>query len=214
MAKSVPMDPVIVQFDTHVNIIKYSVKKVSTKIISPQVNTVYNSGKYLIVTLKDSYNNPASGTIVGIKIAGKTHLLTTDYKGQVKVSLKGMKPKKYTAKIQFVGDKNYYASSLTTKVIIKKATPKVKVTKTFKKKSKKKIVKVTVKDGVGPIKKVKVTLKVKGKTYKAKTNKKGLAKFDVSKKLKKTGKYKAQIKIKKSKLYNKVNKKIKITVKK
>jgi len=214
VAKSVPMDPVIVQFDTHVNIFKFNVKKVSSKIISPQVNTVYNSGKYLIATLKDAYNHPVSGATVGITIAGKTHLLTTDYFGQVKVSLKGIKPKKYTAKIQFVGDKNYYPSSLSTKVIIKKATPKVKVTKTFKKKSKKKIVKVTVKDGVGPIKKVKVTLKVKGKTFKGKTNNKGLVKFDVSKKLKKTGKYKAKINIKKSKLYNKVNKKIKIVVKK
>lgn len=214
VAKSVPMDPVIVQFDTHVNIFKFNVKKVSSKLISPQVNTVYNSGKYLIATLKDAYNHPVSGTTVGITIAGKTHLLTTNYFGQVKVSLKGIKPKKYTAKIQFVGDKNYYPSSLSTKVIIKKATPKLKVTKTFKKKSKKKIVKITVKDGVGPIKKVKVTLKVKGKTFKGKTNNKGLVKFDVSKKLKKVGKYKAKINIKKSKLYNKVNKKIKIVVKK
>lgn len=214
VAKSVPMDPVIVQFDTHVNIFKYNVKKVSSKIISSQINTVYNSGKYIVATLKDAYNRPISGTIVGITIAGKTHLLTTDYRGQVKVSLKGIKPKKYTAKIQFVGDKNYYPSSLSTKVIIKKATPKLKVSKTFKSKSKKKIVKVTVKDGVGPIKKVKVTLKVKGKTYKGKTNNKGLVKFDVSKKLKKAGKYNAKINIKKSKLYNKVNKKIKIVVKK
>lgn len=214
VAKSVPMDPVIVQFDTHVNIFKYTVKKVGTKLISPQVNTVYNSGKYIVATLKDAYNRPISTATVGITIAGKTHMLSTNFLGQVKVSLNGIKPKKYTAKVQFVGDKNYYASSLNTKVIIKKATPKLKVTKKFKSKSKKKLVKVTVKDGAGPIKKVKVTLKVKGKTYKAKTNKKGLAKFDVSKKLKKAGKYKASIKIKKSKLYNKVNKKVKIVVKK
>ena len=214
VAKSVPMDPVIVQFDTHVNIFKYNVKKVSTKIIAPQVKTVYNSGKYLRITLKDKYNNRVSGTIVGVKFAGKTHLLTTKYLGQVKVSLKGLKPKKYSAKIQFVGDKNYYASSSSTKVIIKKANPKVKVTKTFKSKSKKKIVKITLKDGIGPIKKTKVKFKLKGKTYKGKTNKKGVVKFDVSKKLKKIGKYKAVIKVKKSKFYNKVNKKVKISVKK
>lgn len=71
VAKSVPMDPVIVQFDTHVNIFKYNVKKVSTKIISPQINTVYNSGRYLVATLKDAYNHPVSGTTVGITIAGK-----------------------------------------------------------------------------------------------------------------------------------------------
>lgn len=93
VAKSVPMDPVIVQFDTHVNIFKYNVKKVSTKIISPQINTVYNSGRYLVATLKDAYNHPVSGTTVGITIAGKTHLLATNYLSQVKVSLKGIKPK-------------------------------------------------------------------------------------------------------------------------
>ncbi len=168
VAKSVPMDLVIVQFDTHVNIFKYNVKKVSTKIISPQINTVYNSGRYLVATLKDAYNHPVSGTTVGITIAGKTHLLATNYLSQVNVSLKGIKPKKYTAKIRFVGDKNYYPSSLSTKVIIKKATPKLKVTKTLKSKSKKKIVKITLKDGVGPIKKYKVTFKIKGKTYKGK----------------------------------------------
>lgn len=90
----------------------------------------------------------------------------------------------------------------------------LKVTKKLKSKSKKKIVNLIVKDGSGPIKKVKVTLKVKGKYFKGKTNSKGLVKFDMSKKLKKARKYKASIKIKKSKLCNKVYKKVKIVVKK
>ena len=214
VAKSVPMDPVVVQFDTHVTILKYNVKKVSTKIIAPQVKTVYNSGQFLKITLKDKYNNLVSGTIVGVKLNGKTLLLTTDYLGQININLNGFKPKKYSVKIQFVGDKNYLSSFASTKIIIKKATPKFKITKTFKKKSKKKIVKITLRDGIGPIKKIKVSLKLKGKTYKAKTNSKGVVKFNVAKKLKKAGKYNAVLKVSKTKVYNPIKKKIKIKVKK
>ena len=60
--------------------------------------------------------------------------------------------------------------------------------------------------------KVKLTLKVKGKTYKAKTNAKGKATFKI-KNLKKKGKYKATVRFKGNTYYNKVTKKVKITVK-
>ena len=59
---------------------------------------------------------------------------------------------------------------------------------------------------------MKVTLKIKGKTYKAKTNAKGKAVFKI-KKLTKKGKYKAVIKFKANKYYNKATKKVKITIK-
>ena len=61
------------------------------------------------------------------------------------------------------------------------------------------------------VKKVKVTLKVKGKTYKAKTNAKGKATFKI-KKLTKKGKYGATMTFKENKYYNKATKKVKITI--
>ena len=63
------------------------------------------------------------------------------------------------------------------------------------------------------MKKVKLTLKVKGKKYTAKTNSKGKATFNL-KKLTKKGKYTATITYKGDKYFNKLTKKAKITVKK
>ena len=63
------------------------------------------------------------------------------------------------------------------------------------------------------MKKVKLTLKVKGKTYKATTNAKGKATFKITK-LTKKGKYAAKINFKGDKYFNKLTKKVKITVKK
>jgi hypothetical protein len=70
-----------------------------------------------------------------------------------------------------------------------------------------------LKDNTGKaIKKAKVTLKVKGKTYKAKTNSKGKATFKI-KKLTKKGTYKATVIFKGNKYYNKLVKKVKIKLK-
>lgn len=61
------------------------------------------------------------------------------------------------------------------------------------------------------MKKVKVTIKVKGKTYAAKTNSKGKSTFKIIK-LTKKGKFNAVIKFGGNKYYNKVSKTVKITV--
>ena len=63
------------------------------------------------------------------------------------------------------------------------------------------------------MKKVKVTLKVKGKTYKATTNAKGKAVFKITK-LTKKGKYTAKVTFAGNKYYSALNKTVKITVKK
>ena len=95
-----------------------------------------------------------------------------------------------------------------------KKTPKIIAKKkTFKAKTKIKKYRITLKDNKGkPIKKVKVSLKVKGKTYKAKTNKKGKATFKI-KNLAKKGTYKAIVTFKGNKHFKKVTKKVKIKVK-
>ena len=63
------------------------------------------------------------------------------------------------------------------------------------------------------IKKAKLTLKIKGKIYKATTSAKGKATFKI-KKLVKKGKYTAKVTFTGNKYYNKLTKKVKITVKK
>ena len=79
--------------------------------------------------------------------------------------------------------------------------------KTFKAKTKTKKYTATLKTASGKaLKGKKLTLKVKGKTYKAKTNKKGKATFKI-KNLKKKGTYKAVI------TYNGTKKTVKIIVK-
>ena len=190
-----------------------TVSKIPTEIQSSAVTTVYNVGKNLVITLKDANGNPLTGVKVTVNLNGaKTY--TTDKNGQIKVSTKGLAAKTYTAKITFNGDAKYGKSTKEVKVTIKKAIPKmIAKKKTFKAKTKIKKYTITLKDNIGKaMKKVKVTLKVKGKTYKAKTNKKGKAVFKI-KNLKKKGKYKAVIKYKGNKNYKKVTKKVKLTVK-
>ena len=102
----------------------------------------------------------------------------------------------------------------TVKPVVKKvATKIVAAKKTFKVKTKIKKYTITLKAGKKAVKKVKVTLKVKGKTYKATTNKKGKATFKI-KNLKKKGKYTAVIKFAGNKNYKASSKKVKLTVKK
>ena len=82
--------------------------------------------------------------------------------------------------------------------------------KTFKNSVKTKKYTIVLKDKTGKaIKKAKVTLKVKGKTYKATTNSKGKATFKITK-LNKKGTFKATITYKGNKYFNKVTKKANI----
>ena len=130
----------------------------------------------------------------------------------------------HTISVSYSGDGKYAPITQNTTLTIKepvKPTPKVtkKATKivakkkTFKAKVKVKKYTITLKSGKTLLKKVKVTLKVKGKTYKATTNKKGKATFKI-KNLKKKGTYKAVIKFKGNKNYKATSKKVKIKVKK
>ena len=189
-----------------------TVSRIASEIASSAITTVYNVNKDLTVTLKDEKGNPISDASITVDLNGaKTYV--TDESGQVKVSTKGLAPKVYTVKISFDGDNKYIDSSADVKVTVNKATPKLTAkAKTFKTSVKTKKYTITLKDNTGKaIKKAKVTLKVKGKTYKATTNSKGKATFKI-KNLKKKGKFKAVIKFKGDKYYKKATKKAKIKV--
>ena len=190
----------------------FTVNKQATSITAADVSTTYNINKELVITLKDSKGNPLTGASITVDLNGaKTY--TTDKNGQVKVSTKGLAPKAYTAKVTFNGNTNYDKSNKDVKVTVKKATPKLTAKKkTFKSSVKTKKYTIVLKDNTGKaIKKAKVTLKVKGKTYKATTNSKGKAVFKI-KKLNKKGTFKATITYKGNKYYNKVSKKANIKV--
>ena len=205
-AKYIGLDNVTVRNAT------ITVNKIKTVITGNAVTTTYNINKNLVITLKDSEGNILSGVNVIVDLNGaKTY--TTDKNGQVKVSTKGLAPKAYTAKVTFNGDTTYDKSTKDIKVTVKKATPKLTAKKkTYKTTPKTKKYTIVLKDNTGKaIKKAKVTLKVKGKTYKATTNSKGKATFKITK-LNKKGTFKATITYKGNKYYNKVSKKANIKV--
>ena len=192
-----------------------TVNKLKTQLTAKAVTATYNVNKYLVITLKDANGNPISGVKVSIKL-GKSRTATTNKNGQVKVSTKGLAPKKYTAKITFNGNTNYVKSTKSVKVTIKKATPKLTAKKkTFKVKKAKKYTITLKTNKKKALKKGKVTLtvKVKGKKIKIikKTNKKGKATFNL-KKLNKKGKYTAVVKFAGNKYYKAKTVKAKITV--
>ena len=193
---------------------RFIVNKLSTNISSSAVSVVYNTGKYLIVTLKDSKDNILSNKKVTINVGTISKTLSTNAKGQVSVLVSSLVPKTYTASISFAGDVIYLKSSTAAKVVVKKATPKLTAkAKTFKRSVKTKKYTITLKNNKGVVmKNTKVTLTVNKKTYSVKTNSKGVATFKITN-LKKKGKFTAVVKYAGSKYYNKVTKKPRITIK-
>ena len=174
------------------------------------VVTIYQVHKYLVVNLKDNAGNPISNMETFITINGVTYKCRTDGKGDARLIIR-LDPKDYIATAVF-DNGNYTFSLEQVKVTVYKATPKIIAkNKKFRAKKKVKKYKITLKDNKGKaIKNVKVTLKVKGKTYKVKTNAKGQAIFKI-KKLTKKGTFKATITYKGNYLFKKVSKKVKIT---
>ena len=193
---------------TTVNI---TVNKIKTTITVKSVTVTYNGD--FVFTLKDVNGNPVSGVKISV-VLGKSITLTTNKNGQVKVSTSSVVPKTYTAKITFSGNDKYANSAKSVKVTVKKATPKLTAkAKKFKRSVKTKKYTVTLKTNKNKvIKKAKLILKVKGKTYKAKTNSKGKATFKITK-LTKKGKYKAKVKFAGNKYYKSKTVNVKITVK-
>ena len=190
------------------------VNKLETELTASSISCVYNVNKNLVAALKDNNGNAVAGVKVNILINGKNRVLTTDKNGKAKLSTKGLAPNVYSAVVLFNGNENYENSFKTVKVTVKKA--KVKLTakkKTFKRSVKTKKFKVTLKNNVGKaVKKVKLTLKIKGKTYTAKTNKKGVATFKI-KKFYKKGNFKPKVKFAGNKYYKPLTKTVRIKIK-
>ena len=151
-----------------------------------------------------------------VTVDGKDTYTKALVNGSASITLPELSSGKHTITVSYSGDDKYSGISKTVSSNVpKKAKIKTKITakkKTFKANKKVKKYTITLKAGKKPVKKVQVTLKIKGKTYKAKTNAKGKATFKI-KKLTKKGKYKAVIKFKGNKNYKASSKKVKITIK-
>jgi parallel beta-helix repeat protein len=192
----------------------------TTPAVSAANKTVYlktiKSGYKYSVTLKDSNNNALANKSVTVVFNGKTYNTTTNDKGVATVTLKATKTGTKKATVKFEGDDEFNAVTKTASIKITKEASKLTAgKKTFKASVKTKKYTVTLKSKSGKaISKVKLTLKVKGKTYKATTTSKGKATFKITK-LTKAGKYAATIKFAGNTYYKSVSKTVKyITVKK
>nr|WP_296873944.1 Ig-like domain-containing protein [uncultured Methanobrevibacter sp.] len=172
------------------------------------------------MTLKDINGKLLRGLKVTFTLNGKSiGSATTNSKGVATISLtaKALKTAKAGKKnlvVKFGGNGNYNSVSSTVKITLKKEKTKIAAKKkTFKKSKKTKKYMMALKNSKGKaIKKMRVTLKIKGKTFSAKTNSKGKATFKI-KKLTKKGTFKAVIRFKGNKYYNKVTKTVKIKIK-
>ena len=190
----------------------FNVEKLASKITASPVSTIYNVGKYLVITLKDQNGNAIKNAVLIVNLGGSKNY-KTDKNGQVKINVANLVPKTYTAKITYAGSDSYNGSTGSAKVTVKKAKPKITAkSASFKLKVKTKKFTVIFKDNKNKaLKKTKVTFKVGGKTYTVKTNNKGHGVFKITN-LKKKGAYIGVITIPTNKYYNKVTKKVKITV--
>ena len=171
-----------------------------------------NDGEYVVVTLKDDSGNPLVNKDVIIDLGGQAKNYKTNGRGQVMIYTESLVPKTYKAKVTVLDADKRPTSTFNINVVVKKEKPKIIAKKkTFKAKKKVKKYTIYLKVGKKAVKNVRVTLKIKGKTYKAKTNAKGRAIFKI-KKLTKKGTYKAVIKFNGDSWYDKATKKVKIKV--
>ena len=180
----------------------------SEAIEAEDLTKVYTPTTTYKVTVKSGNKTVTQGNVV-FTINNKEYIGHIGSDGTASISISGLKAGTYYIIVE-------YGQTMVKKTItIKKATAKLTAkNKAFKAKVKTKKYTITLKTDTGKaLKKAKVTLKVKGKTYKATTNAKGKATFKITK-LTKKGKHSATVKFASDGCYKTVSKTVKITVKK
>ena len=127
---------------------------------------------YFTISLYSYDGNPLSGKTVLVYIDGEEYTRVTDSKGQVSVKMPSNK-KSIELLVIFESSEYYESSQLTMELPVYKKTKLKPLVYTI---LKGKYFKVLLKGTDGKIlKKVKVKIKIHGKTYTRKTNKKGIA---------------------------------------
>ena len=135
----------------------------------------FDGSKFKARIVGDDGNFVGKNQVVTIKLNKKTYKVKTDAKGYATLKIPStVKPGTYKLTATYKGQ--------TIKKTIKvKQNLKTAKKYSVKKTAKKLVIKATLKNGKKAVKYKKLTLKIKGKTYKAKTNKNGIAKFTIKK---------------------------------
>ena len=200
-------------YNSHTEMYGLIISKKDVEITGKDKSLIINYGGKYSVTVKG-----LSGAKVIFRLNYKViKSAVTDKNGIASITLtsKMLKAAKAGKRnlVATLDDRNYQATNSFKITINKEKTKITAKAKSFKKSKKTKKYTITLKNSKGKaVKKVKVTLKVKGKTYNAKTNSKGKATFNI-KKLTKKGKYTAKISFKGNACYKSSAKKVKIRVK-
>lgn len=199
----------------------YASNKVTNKItvekkdsILTVKNVAYKStaSKKLSATFKDRKGNLIKNKKVTFTVNGKTYSATTNSKGVATVKISLNKKGKYTYKAKFAGDGTYAAVTKSAKLTINPVATSLTAKKySYKKATKTKKLKATLKSGTKVLKNKKVTFKVNGKTYTAKTNSKGIATVKI--KLTKKGTFKYTAKFAGDSMYKAISKTNKVVIK-
>ena len=136
----------------------------SIEIELKDIETVYNDGQNLVATLKDTKGNAVGGINVVVQLNGANSTETSDKDGKVVISLAGLVPDTYTAKVVFSGNELYSGSSASAKVTVNKIGTELTANGTV----------VTLKDdGGNPIGNAKVTVQLNGVNSTLTTDKDG-----------------------------------------
>ena len=205
-------------FTASLNPITFTVLKQNAVITAKDATYVINYGGKYSITVKDAKGNALANQAVVFSLNGKTvGSVNTDKNGIATITLTAKQLKTAgigSKKLAVTLSSSNYIASKTVNIKINKEKTKITAkAKKFKRVSKTKKYTVKLKNSKGKaVKKAKVTLKIKGKTYKATTTTKGKATFKITK-LTKKGKYTAKISYSGNKLYQAVKKSAKITIK-
>ena len=170
-------------------------------------------GSYLTVYLKDINNNPLAGKTVQIVLNKKTYSIKTNGYGIARLQINIKNAGRFKIALSFGGDSDYKASSfVSTLKLIKQKAKLISKSKTFKAKSKVKMIVVKLKTSRGKaLKGKKISLVLNRKSYISKTNKKGKALFRI--KLNKRGRYVFKIRFAGDATYRVITKKQKVIIK-
>ena len=193
--------------------------KRDAKISASNAKCTINYDHKFSTVIKDSTGKVIANEKVQFYLNGKSiGFAFTDNNGKavIQITSKQLKTAKAGNRNLVVQFSNSHYNTVEKTVKLKINKEKTKITakmKTFRTSQKTKKFTVTIKDSKKKtVKKLKVTLKVNGKTYKATTNSKGKATFKITK-LTKTGTFKAAVKFKGDKYYKASKKNTKIRVK-
>ncbi|ADC46344.1 adhesin-like protein [Methanobrevibacter ruminantium M1] len=164
---------------------KITIKKSSTKIKLSNIHGYLTISNYVSVTLLDSAGKPIKSKSVTIQVNKAKYNVKTDSKGIAKVKVAN-KIGTYSVNAKFSGDKNYYASSNSSKLTITKMKVYIKApsVKYYMTNSSAPYLTINLTNVKGsPLAKKKVSVKIGKKTYTLKTNSQGIAKFKFTKKV-------------------------------